>query len=214
MQLRELWQLSNLFSLFRIVIIPVLGYFLARPDNTSAFIALIILIIAGITDGLDGYFARKLNQVSPLGMILDPLADKLLAGALVVLLILFRDFPIWLAALIIGRDLLILGAATALLKAKSVVVSSNITGKYAFFFMVVLLACFIIRFEFGVKLMTFVSSALIIASIIVYAHSFAKIKRGESTPEFKDKTTYQILRVGLTAILLVVMLVKLYLSLT
>jgi hypothetical protein len=105
-----------------------------------------------------------------------------------------------------------LGAAAALLRGKSLVVSSNLTGKYAFFFMVVLMACSIIRFEFGVVLMTYTSSVLIIASIIIYARSFVRIRRGEGALDFKDKTIYQIITVGLAAILLMVLIVKLYLS--
>jgi CDP-diacylglycerol--glycerol-3-phosphate 3-phosphatidyltransferase len=199
--------------LFRILIIPALGYYISRPDERYSYIALAILILAGISDGLDGYLARKLNQVSKMGLALDPLADKILAGTLVIMLIFFRDFPIWLAGLIIGRDLLILVAAATLMKGTSFVVSSNLTGKYAFFFMVVLIGCSIIRFGFGVMLMTYVSSVLIMASIILYTHSFIRIRKGASARDFSDKTIYQVMRVGLTAIVLVVLLIKLYLSL-
>jgi len=210
----EFFLISNLFSLFRIAIIPVLAYYLAKPDQTSALTALSILIIAGLTDVLDGLIARKLNQVSQLGMILDPLADKILAAALVIMLIFFRSFPIWLALVIIGRDLIILMAATVLLKRKQLVVPSNVTGKYAFFFIVVLLACYVVRFGFGVKLTTFISVVLLIFSMIVYARKFARIKREQALSEFKDRTTYQLIRVGLTAIILIVLIVKLYLFLT
>ncbi|MGH8015253.1 MAG: CDP-alcohol phosphatidyltransferase family protein [Candidatus Zixiibacteriota bacterium] len=208
----EIFRVSNLFSLFRVAIIPVLWHFLSQPDKNSPYIALAILILAGITDGLDGYFARKLNQISPMGMILDPLCDKILAGALVLMLILYRDFPIWLAALIIGRDLIILTAAALLLRRKKVVVPSNITGKYAFFFIVVLLACSVIRFDYGIWLTTCITTGLIILSIVMYVREFGRFKKGENPAPFLDRPIYRIIRLGLTVAVLLVLLLKLYLS--
>lgn len=210
---KEFFWLSNLLSLFRVLIIPVLWYFLAREDQNSAFTALGILIVAGLSDGLDGYLARKLNQISRLGMILDPLCDKILAGALVVMLIMFREFPVWLAAVIIGRDILILAASAVLLKGRQVVFPSTISGKYAFFFIVVLLACSIIRFELGVTVAAFISVILIGASFFIYARSFAAVRRGETPKPFEDKPVYRNIRVGLTGIVLITLLFKLYLSL-
>ena len=91
-------QIPNLVSLSRIAMVPFLGYYLARGDDRSTLICAILMIVAGITDGLDGYLARRLGQISKLGIALDPVADKIFAGALVLLLIFYRDFPIWLAA--------------------------------------------------------------------------------------------------------------------
>ncbi len=213
MRLNELFLISNLFSLFRIIIIPVLWYYISRPDENSGYMALAILIIAGISDGLDGYLARKLNQVSKMGLILDPLADKILAAALVVMLIFYRDFPIWLAGLIIGRDLLILVAAAVLLKGRKIVVPSTITGKYAFFFIVALLSCSVIRFEFGLALLTFVTTVLIIVSMVIYAGTYMRMKNGENAASFRDKTVFIILRIGLTAAIMIGLLVKLYFQL-
>jgi CDP-diacylglycerol--glycerol-3-phosphate 3-phosphatidyltransferase len=211
-QAREFLLISNLFSLFRLAVIPVIWHFLKQPDSKSAYIALLILILAGLTDWLDGYLARKLNQISKMGMVLDPLADKILAGALVIMLIFARDFPIWLALVIVGRDLLILLASSILLRGKNLVVQSNLTGKYAFFFIVVLLACSIIRFEFGIFVTTYISLSLIAISTVFYARTFILIKRGETPRPFQDKLIFQIARVGLTAIVLAIFLVKLYLS--
>jgi cardiolipin synthase (CMP-forming) len=74
--------------------------------------ALVVFFIAGVTDFLDGYIARKLNQQSRLGQMLDPLADKFLIASAFVVMALphsgFPSIPIWLAVLVIGRDILIL----------------------------------------------------------------------------------------------------------
>ncbi len=213
MRLRELFLISNLFSLFRIFIIPALWYFVSQPQKQCGYVALAILIIAGISDGLDGYLARKLNQVSRMGLVLDPLADKLLAAALVVMLIFYRDFSLWLAALIIGRDLLILGAAAALLREKQLVVPSTITGKYTFFFIVALLSSSVIRFELGVEVLSLIVRMLIIASAAIYSRTYMKIKAGEKFPPFQDRAVFKISRIGLTSAIMMFLLVKLYFQL-
>ena len=210
LRLTELFLVSNLFSLFRILIIPVLWYYIAQPDESSGYIALAILIIAGISDGLDGYLARRLNQVSTMGLVLDPLADKILAAALVIMLIVFRDFPIWLAAFIIGRDLLILSAAAVLLRGRKIVVPSTITGKYTFFFIVALLSCSVIRFDIGVAVLTFVTTMLIIVSIVIYTGTYWRMKNEKNIAAFQDKTVFRIIRIGLTAIIIIGLLLKLF----
>lgn len=212
LQFKELFFVSNMFSLLRLAAIPALWYYLAKPEQKSSYIALFILVLAGVTDWLDGFLARQLNQISRMGMILDPLADKILAGALVIMLIFTRDFPIWLAVLILGRDLLILAAASILLKGKNLVVSSTITGKYAFFFIVVLLACSVIRFKFGAQLATYISTALIAVSLFKYARTFSVIQKGERPAPFVDRPVYKAARVGLTVLVLVILLLQLYLS--
>ncbi len=210
MRLKELFLISNLFSIFRVLIIPALWFYISRPDDLSGYIAVAILIMAGISDGLDGFLARKLNQVSKLGLVLDPLADKILAAALVIMLICYRDFSIWLAAMIIGRDLMILGVAAVLLKGKQLVVPSTITGKYTFFYIVALLSCSVIRYEFGVEVLSVITKVLIVASITIYLQNYRKIKTGESLFTFRDLKIYQVMRVGLTAAVMTFLLIKLY----
>lgn len=165
---REFLYPSNLLSLFRIALIPFLWFFLAMGDNRSSMICLALLIAAGISDALDGYVARRRNQVSHLGLLLDPLSDKILALALVLMLLVYRDFPIWTAALIVGRDLLLLVAGRLLIKRSGKVPSSNVTGKYAFAILVALLAGYVIRFEFSITLLTPIVVALLIGSILHY----------------------------------------------
>ena len=213
MRFSELFLISNLFSLFRILIIPLLWYYISRPGESSGYIALAILIFAGISDGLDGYLARKRNQVSTMGLVLDPVADKILAASLVIMLIFFRGFPIWLAVLIIGRDLLILSAAAALLRGRKIVVPSTITGKYTFFFIVALLSCSVIRFDFGVAVLTFVTTVLIIASMVIYAGTYMKMKNERNVATFQDKKVFRIIRIGLTAVIMMGLLIKLFFQL-
>ncbi|HNU91006.1 MAG TPA: CDP-diacylglycerol--glycerol-3-phosphate 3-phosphatidyltransferase [Spirochaetota bacterium] len=108
MNVRGLLEVPNLLSLLRIVLIPVFLYFIFIPTMEHRLWALVIFIIASVTDFLDGWSARKLHQESDLGRFLDPLADKVLViGALTAFLILDPFIPLWMIVIIVGRDVLI-----------------------------------------------------------------------------------------------------------
>ncbi len=101
--------IPNILTLSRIVMIPVFVIIFYLPFSWHYLAACVIFVLAAITDGLDGYYARKLGQTSALGAFLDPVADKLMIA--VVLVLLVEDQPsIWLAlpaAIIIGREITI-----------------------------------------------------------------------------------------------------------
>lgn len=108
MNIRSLLEVPNLLSLLRIVLIPVFLYFIFIPTMQHRLWALVVFIVASITDFLDGWSARKLNQESDLGRFLDPLADKVLViAALTAFLILDPFIPLWMVIIIVGRDVLI-----------------------------------------------------------------------------------------------------------
>ena len=143
-------------------------------------------------------------------MLLDPFADKVFAGALVILLVIYRDFSVWLAVLILGRDLLIIAFAAILLKGKEIVVPSNLTGKYAFAAISILLACSVMRFEFGVNLMTYLSTVLIVASMFVYSRVLKHLAKERTLPVFNDKPVLKYMRWTTTTLISLILLVKLY----
>ena len=205
--------LPNLLTILRILLIPVFVVAFYLPFSWGRELATALFVLAAITDWLDGYLARRMGQVSQLGIALDPIADKVFAGVLVILLIFYREFPVWLAAAIIGRDLLILVAGLLLLSGKKVVIPSNITGKYAFGVMAFLLGSYIIRFEFGIALTTYATVALLILSTLVYARVFVRVRRGRAAPVFADKPVYKSLRVGGSVLLLALFCYKLATSL-
>lgn len=109
--------LPNLLSLARLAIAPFLFWLLWRGHFNAALVA---ILVAGITDGLDGYLARRLGISSRTGEVLDPIADKVLLSGAFVALWLEGSVEGWLAAIIFGRDALILAAAgVALMLSKS-----------------------------------------------------------------------------------------------
>ena len=111
-----MWNLPNLITLFRIALIPVLVvvYFWPMPSRNAIIAG--IFIVAALTDWLDGYLARKMNQMSALGAFLDPVADKLIVSSALVLLVsdprilglVFHPMPFAIAVtIIIGREIVI-----------------------------------------------------------------------------------------------------------
>jgi len=208
----ELLRIPNLLSLARIALIPFLAYFLAQNNELSTIASVALMAIAGITDGLDGYLARRMNLVSRLGIALDPIADKLFAAALVILLAMYRGLPIWLGIVIVGRDLIILAAGSILLKGKEITLPSNLTGKYAFFAIIMLLLSYTTYFSFGVTLLTWITLALILASLINYGRFFLRLRANQPPPAFNDTPLLRTLRIVTTTILSALWLIKWFLD--
>ncbi|MCP4950316.1 MAG: CDP-alcohol phosphatidyltransferase family protein [Proteobacteria bacterium] len=104
-------QIPNLLTLARIAAVPVLILFLYEGRYGAA---LTVFVLAGITDGLDGWIAKRFKCVTRLGSILDPLADKILIVSTYVMLVLAGDLPFWLILLIGFRDLGIIAGVLVL----------------------------------------------------------------------------------------------------
>ena len=99
--------IPNKLTLLRLLLIPVFIVVFYLPYSHSNLFACVIFILAAVTDILDGYYARKLNQISSLGVFLDPVADKLMV-AIVLVLLVQKNPEIYLAipaAIIIGREI-------------------------------------------------------------------------------------------------------------
>ncbi len=106
--LQRIWTISNLLSFSRVVLLAPLGYVLfSDSPNRQVWMAAII-VLAGLTDFFDGYLARKLHQVTDLGKIVDPLADKITAAGAAILFVMVGLLPLWYLIVVVARDLLIL----------------------------------------------------------------------------------------------------------
>lgn len=101
-------QLPNLISLARLLAVPVAVYLILLGELLPAFW---VFVVAGISDAVDGFLAKRLNLVTEIGAYLDPLADKALLVGVFVTLGYVGNVPVWLVILIVFRDVLIVGGA-------------------------------------------------------------------------------------------------------
>ncbi|MEK6709619.1 MAG: CDP-diacylglycerol--glycerol-3-phosphate 3-phosphatidyltransferase [Nitrospinota bacterium] len=121
--------LSNRLTLARILMLPLLVLFLAEGSGASRAIAALIFAAAASTDWLDGHLARARGQVTPLGEILDPVADKLLMVAAVLPLVALGEVDAWIAGIILGREFLVTALRAVALRHGKVVPASRL-GKW------------------------------------------------------------------------------------
>ncbi|MGM0555019.1 MAG: CDP-diacylglycerol--glycerol-3-phosphate 3-phosphatidyltransferase [Myxococcota bacterium] len=148
----DVLNLPNLLTLFRIFLIPVVCLFVYFGDPMSGLIAVILFAVAGVTDWLDGYLARKRNLVSLTGKFLDPLADKLLVmGVLVMLLPLGRLSP-WIVIIILAREFAIMGLRS-IAAGEGFIIAAGQGGKFKTAFQMVGILGLVIHYEYMVDYM-------------------------------------------------------------
>lgn len=188
----ELFLISNLLSLSRFfLLIPCVIFILS--DNYLA--ALVMIFLIWISDLLDGYIARKRNEISELGKIIDPIADKLSVAVIMLVLLFEKVVPLWFVILVIFRDLLIISGGIYLKYKKSIVLQSDIKGKLAVFVIGLTFFMYIFnipvrRGEFGdfflksfitsellLYILLFLSIVMIIVSLSSYFYRFLEINK-------------------------------------
>jgi CDP-diacylglycerol--glycerol-3-phosphate 3-phosphatidyltransferase len=145
----DVLNLPNILTLFRIILIPVVCLFVYFGDPMSGLIAVILFAVAGVTDWLDGYLARKRDLVSLTGKFLDPLADKLLVmGVLVMLLPLGRLSP-WIVIIILSREFAIMGLRS-IAAGEGFIIAAGQGGKFKTAFQMVGMLGLVIHYEYMV----------------------------------------------------------------
>jgi len=110
--LDRVWTLPNVISFARIALVGVFCWLLFGPGERIA--ATLVLMFVGTTDFLDGYLARRFHQVSTLGKVLDPVADRVVLLTSVIAIGIYGAIPAWLAGVVLGRELLVSVAVMAL----------------------------------------------------------------------------------------------------
>jgi CDP-diacylglycerol--glycerol-3-phosphate 3-phosphatidyltransferase len=120
--------LANRLTIIRIVLVPVFMLFLLVKISYGEYIAAAIFIIAALTDSLDGYVARKHNQVTNLGKLMDPIADKLLITSALISLVQMDKISAWIATVIIAREFVVTGLRSVA-ASDGFVIAASIWGK-------------------------------------------------------------------------------------
>lgn len=124
--------LPNKLTVLRVILVPFFVFFLLGADwigSFSPYIALIIFIVASLTDMLDGKIARKYNLITNFGKFMDPLADKLLVCSALICFVDMHRMPTWVVLIVIAREFIISGFRLVAAEGGTVI-AAGIWGKY------------------------------------------------------------------------------------
>jgi CDP-diacylglycerol--glycerol-3-phosphate 3-phosphatidyltransferase len=135
--------LANRLTMLRIFLIPVFMFFLLVRIPYGDIIAAFIFIFAASTDGLDGYIARKRKEITNLGKLLDPLADKLLVTAALIVLVELGKVPAWIAVVILSREFFVTGLRS-IAAAEGVIIAASIWGKVKTVSQIIAISCLLL----------------------------------------------------------------------
>ncbi len=127
----NIFNIPNLLSLSRIAAVPIFIMLMLDPSPVRALLAGIVFSLASATDWLDGHLARKWGQVTKIGKLLDPVADKILIMSALVILVEIRSdvVPSWIAIIIIGREFAITGLRS-MAASEGIVIAAENSGKF------------------------------------------------------------------------------------
>lgn len=157
---------SNKITLFRILLVPPFIVFALYRYPEYKWIAFWIFIIASITDFLDGYIARRYNEITKFGIFIDPLADKILISAGLIVLVDLHRIPSWIAIAIITRDFSITGLRTIAMSSGKVISASR-WGKLKTVSQIVAISAVIIELPYS-DILVWVALAFTLLSGIDY----------------------------------------------
>lgn len=141
---QESLNLPNLLTLVRILMIPVFVILFITPTPDRSLIAAVIFTVAAVTDLLDGYIARRTGQVTKLGKLLDPIADKLLVLSALILLVNMDRVSALVAILVIAREVAVTGIR-AIAAGEGLIIAAEMTGKYKMALQVVAIVLLILE---------------------------------------------------------------------
>ena len=178
----NVWTIPNVLTIIRMLLIPVFVVLFFKGHKMAS---LAVFCAASLTDMLDGYLARKLNQITDFGKLFDPLADKLMVLTAMVLQTFWGPLPLVAVIIVAAKELVMVLGGVFMLK-KDVVVYSNYVGKTAqvFFIASLILSFFHEKFLEGSVilwgmtpdiLLLWITVALAIAAMIVYAAEAVKM---------------------------------------
>jgi cardiolipin synthase len=179
--------IPNLITLGRILLVPVVVWAIASGAMLTAFV---LFLVAGISDAVDGYLAKRFNMASELGAYLDPLADKTLIVSIYVTLGIAGNIPRWLVILVVSRDIMIIGAVMlswlmgSPLKVKPLVVSKLNTAAQIVFACVLLASLgFHMPWSALITVLMIVVAIFTLASIAAYLVEWIRHMNAEAAKQ-------------------------------
>ena len=168
--------IPNVLTIIRLLLIPAFAYCFFSTMKYGVRIAVVMFVLAGLTDILDGFIARKYNLVTRLGIVLDPLADKLMLLTVLVSITLRNQIPFWIIVTVAIKETLLMLGAITLFNDHDIVVPANRFGKLATvaFYIAILAVTFELPYS-QIILDGFV--VLTIVALMVYINGYIAIKR-------------------------------------
>lgn len=174
----KLMNIPNILSIIRLGLIPLFIFLFFSAYTNSLIYAIIIFLISGITDVLDGYIARKFNLITKLGTVLDPLADKLMLITVLLCLGIKSYIPLWLPIIVIIKEISMICGGFFLYN-KDTVVPSNIFGKLATFLFYVSISILYFNNKIGLY-MLYASLIATLIAFISYLTKYIELRKYEN----------------------------------
>lgn len=144
----QILNLPNILTMMRIAAIPLLAALLMSPSRSAGFWAAALFSVASITDWLDGYLARRMGIVTVFGKFLDPIADKLIVMAALIMILPFDRVPAWMVLVILGREIIITGLR-GIASTEGIVIQASNLGKYKTIFQIVAIIGLILHYNYN-----------------------------------------------------------------
>lgn len=163
----------NLLSISRILAVPVFIVLMTEPTPLRALIAAVVFLFASATDWLDGYLARKWGQVTKMGKLLDPIADKILVASALIILVNINKEDAWLAIaaiVIIGREFAVTGLR-AIASGEGIVIPAETTGKYKTGAQITAILSFVLDYHTETVWLTKLGWISLVIAVILSAYS-------------------------------------------
>ena len=186
----SVWNLPNALTALRIFLVPILVVVLLTKDlfgHDQDFLGLGIFLVAAVTDWLDGWIARRWRQITTLGTLLDPVADKLLTSAAFISLVEMGFAPAWMVVIIVGREFAVSGLRTVA-SSRGVTIGASVWGKYKTGLQVLVISLLIVTRRLGEfrrtgEVILWLVMALALLSAADYFYRFSRVVlRDEGEP--------------------------------
>ncbi len=175
--------LPNKLTVVRMVLVPffVASLLLSGSNEALKWAALVLFVVASLTDFLDGYIARKYNLITNFGKFMDPLADKILTISGMICLIELGRIPSWIVVIIVAREFIISGFR--LIAAENgVVIAANYWGKFKTTFQMIMIILMIVnipQLQILTNLTMWIALALTIISLVTYINANKQVLAGD-----------------------------------
>lgn len=140
--------IPNILTMTRIAAIPLLAVLLMHPSRPAGFWAAAVFSLASVTDWLDGYLARRMGIVTIFGKFLDPIADKLIVMAALIMILPFGRVPAWMVLVILGREIIITGLR-GIASSEGIVIQASDLGKFKTIFQLVAIIGLLLHYDYN-----------------------------------------------------------------